>query len=196
MISGLTDEERELKLSDIIIGSDTSDTKKLVEAAREFVSRPRGILTVWGTHGNAKSAVLCAVVNECIASGLKAMYITWGSLVGIYQDAYDERCTTNEYGSAWKRFQTFVSVPVLAIDEIEKVGSTEAREALRINLLDERYRRGNSGDKFGTLIAMNKRPDTFLDPAIVSRIKDGRNVYAGHGPVIHNSDPDRRPKMR
>jgi DNA replication protein DnaC len=163
----------------------------MVEAARDFVVRPHGILTIWGTHGNAKSLVLIAIVNECVRQGMAAIYKTFWEIDEWVRAGFDEREKMQECGPAWKRFEDLCNVPVLAIDEMEKVTETSYRQALRVNLIDGRYRA-----TLGTIISMNRNPIGYLDDAIVSRMKDGRNVFGGHGPVIRNSDADMRPEMR
>jgi len=194
-LSGLTEDVRAVRLTDIVITRGTPGTRMMVEAARDFVERPRGILTIWGTHGNAKSLVLRAIVNEAIWRGLSAVYIRFFDLVEWMQEAYKERDNTGEYGTFWRRFQRLVEVPVLAIDEFEKITETEARQSLRVNLFDHRYQRGLAGGGFGTVIAMNANPE-YLDPAILSRMRDGRNTFGGHGPILRNDDPDMRSKLK
>jgi DNA replication protein DnaC len=189
--SGIKESERGIYLDDITLTPKTPDTRVMLEAALDFVKRPYGILTIWGTHGNAKSVVLIAIVNECVRLGLPAVYATFWELDEWVRAGYDEREQMSECGPAWRRFESLCTVPVLAIDEFEKVTDTTYRQALRVNLIDGRYRSG-----LGTIIAMNRNPVGYLDDAIVSRMRDGRNTFGGHAPIIKNSDPDMRPQMR
>jgi len=190
----MNDEERLVRLGDVVITHKTPNTRRMVEAARDFISRPRGILTLWGTHGNAKTVVLQAIVNECIQAGIPAVYVPFFHLDGWVREAFEEHDSTGECGSAWVRYQKLCDVRVLAIDEFEKISETDWRNALRTNLIDCRHRGGLAG-QCGTVIAMNRNPSE-LDSAIYSRMRDGRYTFGGHAPIIRNDDPDMRPLLK
>lgn len=178
-ICGLTDSERVYRLSQISL---SGDTKRMVEAAQQFIERPSGILTIWGTTGNAKTVVLMSIVNECIERGVGAVYLTGFDLVGYIRDAFKED------ESALGRIRRFENVPVLCLDELDKIKWTEWVEEQITELIDRRYRMGLDG-YYGTVIAMNKNPKT-LPEWIYSRLEDGRNA------IIHNADSDLRSLMR
>src|SRR3972149_4367287 len=63
----LTADEMRYRLDDIMPTGGGTDA--MVIAARVFVANPRGILTLHGGSGNAKTVVLQAVVNECLMRG-------------------------------------------------------------------------------------------------------------------------------
>jgi hypothetical protein len=179
-ICNLTGSERSYRLSDIAAKGDTG---RMVEAAEVFISAPIGILTLWGRTGNAKTVVLMSVVNECIERNISAVYLTGFDLVSYIKDAFNQ-----ENESALARMRSFESVTVLCLDELDKVKWTEFVEEQITELIDRRYRLGLGGG-YGTVIAMNKDPQT-LPIWIYSRLRDGRNT------IIENRDADMRPYMR
>lgn len=186
---GLNPDERLLTLDSIKTSSHTPGTLKMKTAAQHWLQDAVGMFTVFGSYGNAKTILLMAVVNECIKRGLPAVYTTYPSLLDYIRAGYEEHRATGEYGSAFNRMQRFLSVRVLAIDELEDARETEWAQEFTKSFFDRRYRDGNSR-LTGTLLATNKSPRSFLDDKIVSRIYDGRNI------VVENSDPDMRSKMR
>jgi DNA replication protein DnaC len=178
-LCGLTAAERDYRLSGI---SAIGDTGRQVAAAKEFIQSPAGILTLWGTTGNAKTVVLMSIVNECVERGIGAVYLTGFDLVGYIRDAFKED------DSALARIRRFESVPVLCLDELDKIKWSEWVEEQITELIDRRYRLGLEGG-YGTVIAMNKNPNE-LPTWIYSRLSDGRNK------IIKNADEDMRPLMR
>lgn len=185
-ISGLTGDELALTLDDVHPAG--TGTAQMLAAARSFLEAPAGMLTLWGGVGNAKTLILQAVVNEFVKSGVMAVYITMLDLLDYVRAAYDESESTREHGSACKRLDRFATVPVLAVDEVDKVKASDWTIERQSALFDKRYRFGVSR-MAGTLLAMNKDPHT-LPEWISDRLYDGRNI------VIHNADPSMRRAMR
>lgn len=185
-ISGLTGDELALTLDDVLPAG--PGTARMLTAARSFLEAPAGMLTLWGGVGNAKTLILQAVVNECIMRGVTAVYITMLDLLDHVRAAYDETESSHEYGSASRRLDRFATVPVLAIDEVDKVKASDWTIERESALLDKRYRLGISR-MAGTLLAMNKDPHR-LPEWIYDRLDDGRNT------VIHNADPSMRGAMK
>lgn len=163
----------------------------MLEAAIAFVVYPTNMLTLWGGVGNAKTLILQAVVNECLQNGYEAVYITMHDLLNYIREAYDERKSTGEMGSAWSRLNRFGRVKVLAIDEADKVKASEWAIEYETALIDRRYRLGLS-HLAGTLFALNADPadPNVLPEWIFDRLNDGRNT------IIHNGDPSMRRLMR
>ena len=180
-ICGMTEDEMRYRLDDIMPTGGGTDA--MVTAARVFAANPRGILTLHGGSGNAKTVVLQAVVNECLMRGVSAVYTTFYDLAGYVREAF-----RHESESAGQRVRRFQSVRALAIDEFDKVKATEWIEELETAVIDRRYRDGLAG-MCGTIVAMNEPPSSLPD-WIESRLRDGRNR------VIGNDDPDVRPMLR
>lgn len=180
-ISGLTGDELALTLDDILPAG--PGTAHMLTAAWSFLETPAGMLTLWGGVGNAKTLILQAVVNECIQRGVMAVYVTMLDLLDYIREAYN-----GQTDSAWRRLDRFATVPVLAIDEVDKVKASDWTIERESSLFDKRYRLGVSR-MAGTLLAMNKDPHG-LPEWISDRLYDGRNI------VIHNTDPSMRSVMR
>lgn len=183
-ICGLNDLERRVKLSDVKVIDPDSGTARMVKAAAVFIASPIGYLTIHGTCGNAKTLTLQAVVNHFVNHNVLAIYTTFADAVAYIKDAFSEGATD----SAQARVNRLQTVPVLAIDELDKVKSTDWVREVETQLLDRRYRDGLAG-KCGTLIAMNGSLSD-LQSHIASRLKDGRNI------VIENNDADLRELLK
>lgn len=180
-ISGLTGDELAQRLDDVRPAG--PGTAQMLSAARLFLDEPAGMLTLWGGVGNAKTLILQAVVNECIMRGMMAVYVTMLDLLDYIREAYNDQTD-----SAWRRLDRFATVPVLAIDEVDKVKASDWTIERESALIDKRYRLGISR-RAGTLLAMNKDPHT-LPEWISDRLYDGRNT------VVHNADQSMRRVMR
>ena len=179
-ISGLNEDERAIRLIDISTTAGATD--KMLVKARRFLIKRSGIFTLWGGSGNGKTLVLQAIVNECLEQNVTAVYTTFFELVGYVRAAFKDRSE-----SALQRVERFQSVPVLCIDEFDKVKETDWVEELETAIIDKRYRDGLAG-LCGTVIAMNNDPAT-LPAWIYSRLRDGRNS------ILCNTDADMRPLM-
>ena len=178
----LTDAERKMRLNKISTAN-RPGTRQMIYAAQQFVKEPCGILTLWGGVGNAKSVILQAVVNECILSGVPAVYVTFSELLDWIKESYEDGCSD----STMARKNKAATVRVLAIDEMDKVKRTEWVNEFQSDILDRRYRLGLSGQA-GTVLAMNKSPEEMPE-WISSRLADGRNR------IVENQDSDLRPMM-
>lgn len=182
-LSGLTEAERTIRLSDIdMVGRPGAD--RMVESAQRFISSPSGFLTVWGKPGNAKTMVLMAIVNELTEIGIEAVYVTAFDMIGFIRQAF----AADGGEDALSRLKRFEMVRVLAIDEFDKIKPTEWTLEQLTEIIDRRYRLGLSGCA-GTVIAMNGDPRQQPE-WIASRLLDGRNT------VIRNDDSDLRKVLR
>jgi DNA replication protein DnaC len=153
------------------------------DAAQKFAKTPRGWLSLWGTYGLGKTHLLAAVVNECTAQRIGAVYYTLPDLLDKLRDGYSDDGFSGLY-------ERLVNVPVLALDELDKVRLTEWAKEKLYQLCDARYR---DRDRRGTLFASNTRPDT-ADPELgylASRMAD----YYGCQ-VIELAGGDVRPVAR
>jgi DNA replication protein DnaC len=184
-LSGLTDAERAVKLDDIVAESG-SGTARMVTAARNFVARPAGFLTVYGSTGNAKTAVMHGIVNELVNQSVEAVYVTAYDVIGWIRAAFDKQHEVVD-DTAHDRLKQLERVRVLCLDELDKIKWSDWVEEQITDLIDARYRLGLDWE-VGTVVAMNAAPST-LPPWIYSRLRDGRNV------MIENKDADVRPGM-
>jgi DNA replication protein DnaC len=179
--SNMTSFERAKILEEIVIEG-RPGTKMMVDACQSFVLDPIGIMTIYGTCGNAKTDALQAIVNELTNMSINALYVTAFDLVG------DIRAAIQEGGNIRERLRNYENIRVLVIDEFDKVKNTEWVDEQFTELIDARYRKGLAGES-GTVIAMNKDPRE-LSEWISSRLSDGRNR------MIENCDPDMRSLLK
>jgi DNA replication protein DnaC len=171
-------EEMRITFDDIL--ERASDTAEMVQAAREFVKDPYGILTLWGGVGNGKTLVLYATINALRERGHEAAYVRFKDLLDWMRDGFannDQR----------RRYKFLRTIDALAIDELDKARDTQYAQEFSTAFFDDRYRLAWAG-RAVTLIAMNNDPHTL--PA---HIRD--RLYDGRFNIVHNSDKSLRPHM-
>jgi DNA replication protein DnaC len=138
-----------------------------LRASVSFAKNPVGWLTLWGTYGPGKTHLLAAVVNQCTRNRMAGVYYTLPDLLDKLRDSYsDDGFST--------LFDRLVKVPLLALDEVDKVRLTDWAQEKMYQLFDARYR---DLDTRGTLFALNVEPEP-TDEAIgylYSRMHDRRN---------------------
>ncbi len=155
-----------------------------LQAAREFAQNPCGWLTLWGNFGNGKTHLSAAVVNDCVARSISAIYYTMPDLLDLIKDSF-------KVGDYSPQFEFLRTVPVLVLDEVDdKVNWTGWAKEKFFQLAEARYRRV---DELGTLFTMNREPNVALAEAdgsfmgyVFSRMRDQRSR------VIHLAAPDAR----
>lgn len=176
---GLREHERGVRL-DGIEADPGSDTAAMVYAARRFVERPVGFLSIHGTYGNAKTLALQGIVNYCVEAGIEARYVT-GHEISLYlREAFDPSVLETDVG----RIAKLARIPVLCIDEFDKLQDTPYVMAMQQHLVNERYR---NADQRGTVFAWNGTLRSLPWPAVVSRMQEFC--------VVSNLDADLRPML-
>ena len=188
-ISGLLPLELSFRLSDISV---EDGNQEMVKAAREMVKGGQGWLYIHGGPGNAKSIALMAMVNEVNLSGRgPAMYIKLSALIEYMRDSFRQQATLDSNPFADQgyiaRFRRILSIPFLAIDEMDKARVTPFAQEFRFDFLDERYRQGVAGQT-ATVFAGNLDPAS-LPVELYDRISDGRFS------IVENSAASARPGM-
>lgn len=178
-LSGLNAQERAIRLEDIVT-KDRPDTVKMVQAARDFLREPHGFLSIHGNYGNGKTTVIMGIVNALIERGIEARYITAAQLLAYCREAFNDDTKKSDY----ERLHELAAVPVLCIDELDKLRSTEYAREIQQELLNTRYR---EAAKVGTVLAWNGELEALDMPAIRSRAQEFT--------VIRNMDKDLRPLL-
>ena len=182
---GLLPADRSLSWADILeIDPSIFAAKQTVQAV---LSAGYGWVYLWGGYGVAKTAILKIAVAEFLRkAGEPAAYLRMADLMDEIRSAYDAKSPQVE---ALKRVRWFSTLPVLAIDEFEKVKETGFVEERRFQILDNRYEAATRQEFGVTLLAANVPPGD-LPPAIASRVNDGRFR------VVHITAQDMRPMAR
>ena len=173
---GLNESERKITLESI----DTNDrpgTAKAVQAAREFIKKPVGFLSIHGNFGNGKTTILQAVVNAIVNSGREARYLTAADLLAYLRDTFNSETKESDYD----RLNELARVPVLCIDELDKLRDTPYSRELQQELINLRYRDARI---LGTVLAWNGDTNALPWQAVISRMSEFT--------VIHNTDSDIR----
>jgi len=184
--SGLHEQELKLRLADIVVKG-RPGTRRMVKECRAFVKDPVGALTIHGPSGNGKTMAAQAVVNELNTREIRAEYITADDLIEDLQRAF--RAGGASAGARGEsRLQRDVDLPVLVLDDFDKVHLSDWARSKLMALMEKRGRREEQGQA-GTLIVMNCDPGE-APGAIASRLHDGRNR------MVHNDDADIRPALK
>lgn len=146
--------------------------------AKQMLSDPFGFLSFCGNSGDGKSLIIRALVAEFCRQGTEGRYYTATELAHAVTPHQGEDGTNDlstlpigEVLAILKR------VPVLAIDELDKITWTAWRVQHLGEVIDYRYERC---EELVTLFVMNKEPSEWsvhagvsVD-AIASRLRDGR----------------------
>jgi DNA replication protein DnaC len=173
---GLMTHERAVTL-DRLITKDRPGAQAMKRAGIKFISSPVGFLSVHGSCGNAKTVLLQAVVNSCLANGVEARYLTAHELLDYLREAFDPKVMETDIG----RIRRLANIPVLCVDELDKAKNTEWAADMQNHLINERYRNARV---LGTIFAWNGTLNALPWPAVISRITEYRH--------IENNDPDLR----
>ena len=179
--TGLNPVERQITFADI----DTQGrpgAALMLKAAREFIGQGcTGFLTVHGGYGNAKTTLLKAIVNECVARSISAKYVTMTEVMAYAREAFESQMQGDtDYG----RITDLARVHVLVIDEVDKARVTEYAREVQVHLFDARYRNSHA---VGTVVAWNGAFDAIDLPSVLSRLSQFV--------VIENNDVDMRPLL-
>lgn len=173
---GLKTHERAISLQDLKT-NERIGTKKMVDAAQLFITKPQGFLSLHGNNGTGKTATLMAIVNGVIEKKIKAKYLTASELLAYLRDAFNDETKESDY----HRLHELARVPVLCIDEMDKLRDTPYSREIQQELINLRYR---DAGVLGTVLAWNGELNTLPWPAVVSRISEFT--------VVKNSDSDIR----
>jgi DNA replication protein DnaC len=143
-------------------------------------------VTLWGDYGLAKSLILkIAVVMATREIRKPCSYVRMAELIENMRSAFDadNPSETSQYRLDW-----WSRVPVLAIDELDRLRNTPYADEQKFIVMDRRYEDALR-KKTVTLIAMNSGP-LSIDGYLADRMLDGRFQ------VIHLEGQSARPMMR
>lgn len=177
-VSRLTVEERKHKIDDITDRDD--DTRDEMMALRflgkQMLSDPFGFLAIYGRKGGGKSLLLTALVAEFCRANRQAAYFNASEVVSL--TAYGEEKEIDGFqkvGNYEGAKAILKKIPVLAIDEVDKIKWTPWQIQQIGEVLEHRHRHA---DTHVTLFAMNRPPWEWSNAGdvehIASRLSDGR----------------------
>jgi len=174
--SGLNTKERTITMG-MINTTNRPHTLKMVRAAMNFIESPKGFLSFHGGNGTGKTLAAMAIVNALIGKGIEARYLTASELLAIMRETFNTETAETDYS----RIHKFAKIPVLVIDEMDKLRDTPYSREIQQELINLRYR---EADILGTVLAWNGELNDLPWPAVVSRISEFV--------VIKNADSDMR----
>lgn len=176
MRSGLTDTDRDKAITNF--RCDTEATKGKREARNVIAAllsqgrRASGFVTLYGAYGRGKTHLLKALVLGMIEQHIEARYYLLSDLLAEIRKHFEDQ--NQGYRQAETYLAELQSLPVLAIDEFDKVKVTDwARETIH-RLIDARYSAGRL-----TVIATNLTPAEIDEGYLASRLASGVLVEVG-----------------
>jgi DNA replication protein DnaC len=180
-LSGLNDAERLITFDSMRKIAGRVQSARMISAAEAFAKNPTGFLSIHGTFGNGKTMCLMAIVNAVISQGVEARYMTAADLAAHMRKAFSSVEKTDD---DYDRLHTLARIPVLCIDEMDKLRNTEYSREIQQELINLRYR---DAGVLGTVLAWNGELAALPFPAVVSRAQEFV--------VIENRDSDIRPLL-
>lgn len=181
---GLKKQDRLLSWEDVL---DLPDSNAVAASrkVRAVLQRGYGWVYLWGNYGNAKSLILQIAAAASLRAGLDSAYVRMSEVMDHLREGY----SSGDYG---ERMDWWKSVPVLCLDEFEKVNEKNEKGMSwvgdkRFVMMDNRYVAATRGDGV-TIMAGNVNPKSF-EGALWDRIQDGRFN------VIHMVGESARPGM-
>jgi hypothetical protein len=153
-------------------------------AVREVMERGHGWVFLWGSYGLAKTLILKIAVAEVLRSGREGAYTRMAEVIDHLRAAFDAEDPSDESN---RRLDWWTNLPILAVDEFDRVRGTEYAEERRFLLMDRRYEAA-AREKSITLMASNTDPRS-LAGYLADRVLDGRFK------VVHLTGQSFRPGM-
>lgn len=175
--SRLTPDEQQLTID--AMSSRPEDTQGYIVAmrflAKQMLSDPFGFLSIAGVKGAGKSLLSVALVATFARGGREAVYYTAGEIAAKLTDFNGDN--NDIPGDPAQFCERLKRVPVLAIDEIDKIKWSQWLVRTLGDVLDYRHRNAAT---HVTILTMNHGPAAWVaDPGvyvehIASRLSDGR----------------------
>ncbi len=160
---------------------DEPGVEKSIQAVRETIKRGHGWVFLYGGFGVGKTFILKIAIAEMIRSGSEASYVRMAEILDHLRDSFDDGVQERET----KRLKFWSKLPILAIDEFDRIRNTEYGSERRFVLMDRRYEDAIRGSTI-TILASNSDPSK-LPGYLYDRIRDGRFR------IIHLSGESFRP---
>lgn len=172
--SGLELSDSDLRIDYI----DTMDGKgfALLASRSILASLPRasGWYVFYGQYGRGKTGLLKAIVAQSILAGVQAYYCRAADILDAIRATYRENSTESETAIKAR----YTNIKILAVDEVNRIPSTDWASSALMSVLDTRYMRRA---QTCTLFATNCEPDNMGDnfDYLSSRFQDGTLVPVG-----------------
>lgn len=162
--------------------------KPAIEATKRVTERGYGWVILWGDSGNAKTLIEKIVVAQAIQAKKEAAYCRMVEVINDLRAAFD---ADNPSRESQLRLDRWTNIPVLCIDEFDRVNTTEFSNTKRFELMDRRHVEAERGNSV-TIIAMNANPN---DPSKFETYLRDR-FATGWYEVIELKGPSFRPLIQ
>ena len=148
--------------------------KDALTAAKTAAKERKGLYLFYGSNGRGKTHLLKAITNAALRAGIEAKYVSLPDLLSDIRSGYSE----DKRGAAEEHLYIYRSVPVLCVDELDKVNMTDWAGETIYRLLDHRY---SVMDAMLTVLATEAEPNELVGNMsyLASRIKAGVVIQVG-----------------
>lgn len=149
---------------------DPEAAEGLIKAVERLIERGHGWLYVWGPYGLGKTYALKTAVAILLRSGKEASYVRMAQIMDRLRSGFENPEVADSNMNWW------TGVPFLAIDEFDRMRSTEYASEQQFVLMDQRYESAVR-EQTATIIASNHKPEDLETPGsgyLVDRIRDRR----------------------
>ncbi len=163
--AGLEGLERDLGWGDIV---QVNGVERAIEAVKKTIRRGWGWVYLWGGYGQGKTLVLKVAVALWLREHGKAAYVRMADIIEDLRAAYDTQHPSRESAS---RLAKWAGVPLLAIDEVDRLRETEYAQEKRFVMLDRRYEKALRRQSI-TIMAANQGPGS-LPGYLYDRVRTG-----------------------
>lgn len=164
--SGLQGDEFQQTWTDIEGKDNVMDA---VWSVRKVLDKGYGWVYIHGDYGVAKTLILKIATAEHIKAGVNSAYARMAEIIDHLRQAYDKNDPSAE---SQRRLDRWADIPLLCIDEFDRVRDTEYSIEKRFVLMDRRYEDALRGRSI-TIMAANTHPDK-LEGYLADRIMDRR----------------------
>ena len=147
---------------------DTSGIKTAVTEIRQALASGYGWVYVHGGFGTGKTQVLKIAVAEAMRARKTAAYVRMAEILDHLRESFQSDSTVSERS----RLDWWAQLPVLAIDEFDRVRDTGYGHERRFVLMDRRYELALREEGV-TIMASNTDPSNLPD-YLYDRVSDGR----------------------
>ena len=160
---------------------DEPGIQKSIQIVKETIEQGYGWVFLYGGFGVGKTYILKIAIAEMIRSGSEASYVRMAEILDHLRDSFDDEVQESET----TRLKYWSRLPILAIDEFDRIRNTEYGSERRFVLMDRRYEDAVR-EKTITILASNSDPSK-LPGYLYDRVRDGRFQ------IIHLSGESFRP---
>jgi hypothetical protein len=133
---GIDRKDLELSWASIVFRQE-ANTREAVNSILEVIQLGSGWVYLHGGYGLAKTMLLKIVVAEMLREGRTSAYARMAEVVENLRRAYDEK--DNAQVEADARLKFWKNMPVLCLDEFDRLRNTEFETEKKFVLMDHRY---------------------------------------------------------